>query len=675
VVTVSNSLAQPKETISIRRRVRGRRRMLLLSACLFAAGLLCQLPAAAQSQTQPAPNKQDLLTVPPATARPAQITSAPRRPTNVAQRRPAKLAPPVTAVVHRLRGWKLRALVTPPDAPFAAAFDDKFVRVSVVAGYVLPDGRSVVARLPRAEAEMLNVSTLFPEFYESSTPGGDSGLLLMKQDGSHVPVKFVGFDSATGLSLLEASETLLTTTQQFVRQEPPVVGERVRLVAPLPAEVAEVLAATETEAQARAAADERKADDQRPVGVSGVMYMSLAEIEGRLTEVNRSPAGRAVGLTLQVERAPSPEWAGSVALTEAGSLAGIVEQSEGREARLLSAEVVRAAAERVKKRRASVPQPWLGARGDAVAGSPLQFFVKRGWPRQQAWELMRRQQGVMLTAVAPGSPAARAGLRPGDVVWRIDNFAVRGIEDMSLLLRETGFDRLAEFTVQRANESPRSFQVRLSESQNPALEMARAEARAAEAEVRAAEAAVRRIDEDVRRIDGMIAALDESLRKAKAEGRAATAEHGGVVKQLEALRRQMAELQARLNGAESEYVRARKRLEEATARVRSVGGGGSVPAFRPLLPFGVKAMLYMTSVKVGGREVPDRGLVVLEVNPDSPAAQADLKAGDVIESIDGQSPHALDLSDQPPAELAQEPTLAVRRGGQRFNVTVSRPAR
>ena len=671
MVTVSNSLAQMKETISLPRRVRATWLARLLSACLFAACLFVQLPAAAQ--TQPAPDKQDSPTVSPAPAGPPQITNEPRRPIGVAQRRPAKLAPPVTAVVHRLRGWKLRALVTPPDAPFAAAFDDKFVRMSVVAGYVLPDGRSVVARLPRAEAEMLNVSLAFPEFYDKSTPGGDSGLLLMRQDGAHVPVKFVGFDSATGLSLLEAAEAFITTAQQVVRQESPAVGERVRLVAPLPSAVAEALAATES--QARDAAADQKADDQRPVGISGVMYMSLAEIEGRLTGVDRSPAGRAVGLTLQVDRAASPEWAGSVALTETGSLAGIVEQSEGREARLISAEVVCAAAERVKKRRASVPQPWLGARGDAVAGSQMQFFVEHGWPRGQAFELLRRRQGVMLTAIAPGSPAALAGLRPGDVVSRIDNFAVRGVEDMSQLLRETGFDRLAEFTVHRAHESPRSFQVRLSESQNPALETARAEARAVEAETRAAEAAVRSIDEQLRRIDEMVARHNEAVRKAKAEGRAAAAGAGDAeaAKQVDELRRQVAELQARLNGAETEYVRSRKRLEEAKARVQSASGVGAATAFRPLLPFGVKAMLYMTSVEVGGREVSDHGLVVLGVNPESPAARAGLKAGDVIETIDGQLPHALDLSDKPPAELDREPTLAVRRSGQRFSVKVSRP--
>lgn len=640
----------------------------LVFACLFVAAAFGQpTGAAAQPQMRTAAAGSGAQAAPTAqtspAARPAAVTDAPRT--------PAKPAPPVIAVVHRLRGWKLRALVTPPDAPFAAAFDDKFVRMSVVAGYVLPDGRSVVARLPRAEAEMLNVSTLLPDFYASQP--GDSGLLLMKQDGTHAPVKFVGFDSATGLSLLEAAEPLLAT-QQAARQESPAVGERVRLVAPLPSEVSEALAANEAETR------EDVANDQRPVGVSGVLYMSLTEIEGRLKEINRSPAGRSVGLTLQVERAASPEWAGSVALTEAGALVGIVEQSSGREARLISAEVVRAATERLKARRASVPQPWLGARGDAVAGSPVEFFLSRGWPRAQAFELMRRRQGVLLTAVAPGSPASRAGLRPGDVVSRIDNFEVGGVEDMSLLLRETGFDRLAQFTIHRAHELPRSLQVRLSESQNPALETARAEARAAESEFQQAEAVVRRLDEEVRRADEAIAALDESLRKAKIEGRAQTAEaaaarRGETLKQLDAHRRQFTELQARLNSAESEFVRSRKKVEEASAFLRAAGGAGAAPAFRPLLPFGVKAMLYMASVEVAGRVVPDHGLVVLEVDPDSPAGRGGLKAGDVIESIDGQTPHALDLTDQPPADLDQEPTLAVRRNGKRFTIKLGRHAR
>jgi S1-C subfamily serine protease len=661
VVNVSNSTGQLKRETPIRRSGRAGRRALRLCACLLAALATVQAIAAA-AQTRPAAGGPGVQVKPPAPPRPVPAADAPRP--------PAKPAPPVVAVVHRLRGWRLRALVTPPDAPFAAAFDDKFVRVSVVAGYVLADGRSVVARLPRAEAEMLNVSTLFPDFYESPPQPGDSVLLLLKQDGAQVPVKFVGYDGATGLTLLEAAEPV--SAARVARQESPAVGDRVRLVAPLPSQVAEALAATEVEAR------DGEADDQRPVGVSGFLQMSLAEIEGRLREVKRSPAGRAVGLTLQIERPSSPEWAGGVALTETGSLAGIVEGSEGREARLLSAEVVRAAAERVKARRTSVPQPWLGARGDAVAGSPVEFFLSRGWPRAQAGELLRRRQGVLLTAVAPDTPAARAGLRPGDVVSRIDNFEVRGVEDMSLLLREGGGGRLAEFTILRAHESPRSLQVRLSESQNPALETALAEARGAEAKAQAAAAAVRRIDEEVRRAEEMIAALDETLRKAKIEERAATAgaaaRRGETVQRLDGFRRRLPELRARLNDAEAEFVRSRKSLEEANARLHAAGGAGSPPAFRPLLKFGVKAMLYMTSSVVAGREVPDHGLVVLYVNPGSPAERGGLRAGDVIESIDGRPPHALDLSGKPPAELGGEPALAVRRGGQRLNIKLSRSA-
>jgi C-terminal processing protease CtpA/Prc len=284
----------------------------------------------------------------------------------------------------------------------------------------------------------------------------------------------------------------------------------------------------------------------------------------------------------------------------------------------------------------------------------------------------------MLTAVAPGSPAARAGLRPGDVVARIDNFEVRGVEDMSWLIRETGFGRQAEFTVHRANESPRSFHVRLSETQNPALETARAETRAAEVELGAAKSVVRRVEEELRRTDAEVASLDESLKKPPAEGRAATPEEearrAGTVKQLETLRRRLVEIHARLMSAETDFVRSRARLEEATARLHAAGGARLSTAFRPLIPFGVKAMLYMGSVEVAGRHIPDRGLVVLEISPDGPAARAGLRVGDVIETIDGQTPHSLDLSDQPPAVLGRSPALAVRRNGERFVVKLSRPA-
>ncbi|HEY9404683.1 MAG TPA: hypothetical protein VIQ24_18645, partial [Pyrinomonadaceae bacterium] len=113
--------------------------------------------------------------------------------------------PQVIAVVHRLSGWKLRTLLTPPDAPVASSFDENFVRTNIVAGYIMPDGRTVVARLPQAEAEMLNLAA-FGYSKLRATIDGDAELLLVRPDGAQFNARFIGLDASTGLSLLESDK-------------------------------------------------------------------------------------------------------------------------------------------------------------------------------------------------------------------------------------------------------------------------------------------------------------------------------------------------------------------------------------------------------------------------------------------------------------------------------------
>ncbi|MGH9943748.1 MAG: hypothetical protein ACRD9R_15490, partial [Pyrinomonadaceae bacterium] len=362
------------------------RRAAFVSLLLFLVGVGGKVQTFAQTGT---------VTASPAPSAPMAQPAAPRRRDVVISRgavtsrqaEPAGAAAmPVLAVMHRLRGWKLRALLTPPDAPFAPTFDDKFVRTHIVAGYLMPDGRSVMARLPQAEAEMLNFSSEFRRM--GTAPSSfDEELLVVRRDGEQFKAEFVGVDGITGLSLLEATGSVLLPAPTSVARvaaysQPLRSGQRVRLIAPVSADSA-------------LQSVPPKAEDA-PVGDEGVLYMDLSEASGQLKEIQRSPSGRPARFTVQLEKA-TPEWAGGVAFNEAGELVGIVEQSGEREMSLLPAAVVRGAAARIQARRASVPQPWLGARGDAVARTSLELFVRRGWPRDAALEMLNRQRGVLLT--------------------------------------------------------------------------------------------------------------------------------------------------------------------------------------------------------------------------------------------------------------------------------------
>ena len=132
-------------------------------------------------------------------------------------------APQVIAVVHRLSGWKLRTLLTPPEAPVASTFDESFVRTNIVAGYILADGRTVVARLPQAEAEMLNLAAAFGFAKTPTARNDDAALLLVRSDGAHFNARFIGLDASTGLSLLESDKPLHAPASE-VEVVQPVVG-------------------------------------------------------------------------------------------------------------------------------------------------------------------------------------------------------------------------------------------------------------------------------------------------------------------------------------------------------------------------------------------------------------------------------------------------------------------
>ncbi|MCA1593981.1 MAG: PDZ domain-containing protein [Acidobacteria bacterium] len=422
-------------------------------------------PSARAPQAAPAkPLPPGLLATPTAPASPVAPPPPPRQ---------------VVTVVHRLCGWKLLtwlALTSPPSLEI-----DKFptiadVHTNIVAGLVSEDGRTVVARLPQAEVELESMPEpqfprgLFPEESKEELPD----FMLVRADGTRVAAKFIGLDASTGLSLLEAAEPLLSSRGDEGDTETPTVGQRVRLFAPAQAPLAA------TRAQSGLAGDE------------GVIYLSMEQTEGLLTEVKRAPSGKAMQATAHASLI-SPAWTGAVATNSSGAPVGIVAQSGVGGTKIVPLEVMHGAATRVLARRASVPQPWLGARGDAATTFPISFWLNKGWKPELLLPLLQDKQGVLLTSVAPGTPAALAGLRPGDLVTRLGGREVRGIEDLSLLLRESSVGASIDFTIWRAKgTSPLNVPVVLSGTQNPALATAEAEARGLRAELRDARAVVRR---------------------------------------------------------------------------------------------------------------------------------------------------------------------------------------
>ena len=75
---------------------------------------------------------------------------------------------------------------------------------------------------------------------------------------------------------------------------------------------------------------------------------------------------------------------------------------------------------------------------------------------------LREEAGVEVTRVAPDSPAAKAGLKEGDVVLQYNGMKVEGLEQLSRLVRETPVGREAKLDIFRSG-APMTIMARVGE--------------------------------------------------------------------------------------------------------------------------------------------------------------------------------------------------------------------
>jgi S1-C subfamily serine protease len=511
-------------------------------------------------------------------------------------------APQVLTIIHRLDGLKALALLR-GNGETVATVDDELLTTSdavtsITAGFALGDGENVVARLPQAEAlavfQPFNMSWSFVTPPPEARPGTPTAtqtapppprsaeLVVVQSNGRQLTANYVGLDGGSGLSLLRIQGLKVSPAARDAAEEQLAVGQAVRLFAPVLAGV--------TTAQ--------------------TISLRVGEIEGRITGIARTSTGKVVHLTVSAQNL-SAAIVGGVAINEAGETVGIVEASEGGKARLIPAAAVRRAAQRVLARRASVPRPWLGVRGEAVAGFPLEKFHSIGWAEVDAAMLKAAHNGIVLTTVAPGTPAALANLRPGDVILRVNDFEVKSAEDFSFFLNEAGSGANVNFTFLRGPDPV------------PAPPPAPSAVPPVPAEAPQAAAPMPRTFE--------WKPLEVSIKLGEA-----------------------------MNPA-----RAMK-LAEAYA---AVGGPRSADGQSPF-PLGIE--LVALSAKAAAHLGAHGGLLVVYIEPESNAARAGLRVFDVIESVNGKP---LDKSARPISTLAGDArriTLGIVRDRRKVEVVVGR---
>ena len=147
---------------------------------------------------------------------------------------------------------------------------------------------------------------------------------------------------------------------------------------------------------------------------------------------------------------------------------GILDAVQGLEATVVPIASVRSAVKRVRDRQSSVPQPWLGVRGEPILGVTLDKIVGVGWTAERAKELCENQNGILLTSVVPGSPAALKELKAGDVILAVNNSQIKNGEEFTWMLQETAPGSSVQFTIARPGKAAaEALEIQLSESPDP----------------------------------------------------------------------------------------------------------------------------------------------------------------------------------------------------------------
>jgi S1-C subfamily serine protease len=384
---------------------------------------------------------------------PAQSPKKPAPQVRVAvSQRPS--APQVVTIVHRLNGLKMfRMLVRSQDQVQAvnglnSSFDlSDDVHTNVIAGLAMDDGQTIAAWLPDANLEFARPGFVasfgeaqIPDFkFRISDPPDVS---VIGPDGKQLPATYVGFDATTGLSILRLDQKN-SLPPSAVKDDPVGLGENVVLFGPEPV--------TNTQSL-----------------LDNNLYVRIGSIEGRIQNVLPAPTGEVARLKVSAPRLSAANI-GGVALNEAGETVGIVDGLLGNEATVLPTASIRRAAQRVLKRRSSVPRAWLGVRGEAVAALQLNQFLTHGWAADRAANLAEQHRGILLTSIIPGSPAAQAALRAGDVILKVNDKEIQNADDFTWWLDQAGAAASVRFVVARPDQLAQdALNVKLSGILDPA---------------------------------------------------------------------------------------------------------------------------------------------------------------------------------------------------------------
>ncbi|MEP6568192.1 MAG: PDZ domain-containing protein [Acidobacteriota bacterium] len=385
-------------------------------------------------------------------------------------------APQVVTILHSLSGLKvIRLLISKEQVEAIGSLDEGFklageVHMSVIAGLALDDGQTIAAWLPEAEAEMPPPFLFAPRAPLPPSPGAvtapapraevpplppipvvpfkiqgnlfePADLRIITRDGKRIAGHYVGLDGLTGLSLITLTKGSLPVTVEL-KEKAITVGQRLRVIGPQPAPGSEN-------------------------GARTPMYIRIGETEALVVDLIHSPSGSLARIKAKSAKF-SPANIGGIAINDDNETLGIVDGVEGGEATIVPLNLVRMAAKRVTARQASVPRPWLGIQGEPIGTMSLERMQRIGWQVDRARAMAEKRAGILLTHVVPGSPAALAKLKPGDVILTVNNDFIRNAQEFSWLLDEANPESPVRLTIARPDtEVAEAMEIKLRESPDP----------------------------------------------------------------------------------------------------------------------------------------------------------------------------------------------------------------
>ncbi|HET6891199.1 MAG TPA: PDZ domain-containing protein [Pyrinomonadaceae bacterium] len=410
------------------------------------------------------------VTTPVASQQDSETAPKGRKPTTTVRPGTVKVenrvtAPQVVTIVHRLSGIKMFRLIlrSNKDVKAISKLNEAFnitdeVHTNVIAGLSLEDGQTIVAWLPDAELEIGPLAIPFappaagastqrtmPPLPQWALPGAGSfverpDMTVIARDGQRLAARYVGLDGGTGLSILKLVDQKISLAAD-ANEQAVGIGQHLRLFGP-----------------------EQVAQSESPGG--NTIFARVGETEGRVVGISRAPSGAIARVKIRSGKL-SAVHIGSVVLNDAGETVGIIDTIDSNEATMMPGSLVRNAARRVLKRQSSVPRPWLGISGEPIEDLQFEQILRRGWHSEGAKSLTEARRGIMLTSVTPGSPAARAALRSGDVILSVNHEDIKSSDDLSWLLEEAEPGAAVQFTVARPNKpTPEAVKLTLSEFPN-----------------------------------------------------------------------------------------------------------------------------------------------------------------------------------------------------------------